>query len=285
MRFQTRRFCVYFVHKGRTRPAPTDLVRKAGMRHGFLSSLLAAGTLCLAGLAPLQAAELTLALANSTCPVMNKVIEAYRTRSNDRFTLICKSSGLLAKGLHGGALHADIFLSADREWMDFAMEKGLVAANRVTSPWSNVLIVAVPKASPIQRLDWNALATDRVGVLLIGDPSNAPFGRHAKEALEAAGLWDKVRHKIETRKNIELLGESLAAAGPSTVGILFRTNLSDRLRPLFTVNPALHAPIHYAVAPLKASAERPEVAAFLEFLHGKTARDIFRADGFSVNTP
>lgn len=253
------------------------------MRLGFLSRFLAAGMLWLAGPAPLQAAELRLALANSTCPVMNKVVEAYRARSNDRFTLICKSSGLLAKGLHGGALHADIFLSADREWMDFAVEQGLVAANQVTSPWGNTLVIAVPKTSPIQRLDWDALATDRVGVLLIGDPSNAPFGRHAKEALEAAGLWDKVKSKVETRKNIELLGESLAAAGPTTVGILFRTNLTDALRPLFTVSTGLHEPIRYTVAPLQASTGKPEVAAFLEFLHGKIARDIFRADGFSVS--
>ncbi|MEW6591503.1 MAG: molybdate ABC transporter substrate-binding protein [Pseudomonadota bacterium] len=255
------------------------------MRLGFFSRFLAAGVLGLAGIAPLHAAELTLALANSTCPVMTKVVEAYRARSADRFTLICKSSGLLAKGLHGGALRADIFLSADREWMDFAVEQGLVAASRVTRPWSNDLVVAVPKTSPIRRLDWDALASDKIDRLLIGDPSHAPFGRHAKESLEAAGLWDKVKHKIETRKNIELLGESLAEAGPSTVGILFSTNVTDRLRPLFTVDPALHSPIRYAVAPLKTSAGKPEVVAFLEFLHGKVARDIFRADGFSVSAP
>lgn len=255
------------------------------MRLGFFSRFLAAGTLCLAGLAPLHAAELTLALANSTCGVMEKAIAAYPERATTRFKVICKSSGLLAKGLHGGALQADIFLSADREWMDFAVEKGLVAASRVTSLWSNELVVAVPKTSQIRRLDWNALASDKVERLLIGDPSHAPFGRHAKEALEAAGLWDKVRHKIETRKNIELLGESLAAAGPSTAGITFRTNVDDRIRILSTVDPALHSPIRYAVAPLKASAGKPEVVAFLKFLQGRTARDIFRADGFSVSAP
>lgn len=255
------------------------------MRLGFLSRFLAAGALCLTGLAPLHAAELTLALANSTCDVMEKAIAAYPERASTRFKVICKSSGLLAKGLHGGALHADIFLSADREWMDFAVEQGLVSANRVTSLWSNELVVAVPKTSPIRRLDWDALASDKIDHLLIGDPSHAPFGRHAKEALEASGLWDKVKHKIETRKNIELLGESLAAAGPSTAGITFRTNVTDPLRILFAVDPALHSPIRYAVAPLKASAGKPEVTAFLEFLHGRTARDIFRADGFSVSAP
>jgi len=257
------------------------------MRYGLFPRFLTAGIFCLIGigLAPVHAADLTLALANSTCPVMNKVVDAYRARSSDRFTLVCKSSGLLAKGLHGGALHADIFLSADSEWMEFAVKQGLIAVDQVTSPWGNSLVVAVPKRSPIKRLDWEALASDRVDVLLIGDPSHAPFGRHAKEALEAAGLWGKVRHKIETRKNIELLGESLAAAGPSTVGILFGTNLTDSIRPLFTVKPGLHAPIRYTVAPLKASAGKAEVIAFLEFLYSKPARDIFRADGFSVSAP
>lgn len=230
-----------------------------------------------------RAGELTLALANSTCDAMNKVGDLYRASHPVQFTYLCKSSGLLAKGLHGGALNADIFISADREWMDFAVENGLVAADRVSSPWGNVLVVAIPKDSPIQRLDWQDLASGKVTAILIGDPSTAPFGRHAKEALEASGLWDRVKGKIQTRKNIELLADSLASSSPSTVGILFKTNLTDQLRQLHTVKRSLHSPIRYHMAPLNASAGNPEVAAFLKFMHSKAVRDIFQAEGFEVS--
>lgn len=232
-----------------------------------------------------RAGELTLALANSTCAVMNKVGDLYRANHPVRITYLCKSSGLLAKGMRGGALNADIFVSADRGWMDFALENGLVAADRVSSPWGNSLVVASPKGSPLQRLDLQALASDQVAVILIGDPSNAPFGRHAKEALEASGLWEAVKHKIQTRKNIELLAESLAAASPDTVGLLFKTNLTDRLRQLHVVKQSLHQPIRYYMAPLNASAANAEIAGFLEFMQSKAAMDICSAEGFDASAP
>jgi len=232
-----------------------------------------------------RAGELTLALANSTCDAVIKVEDLYRASHPVRFTHHCKSSGLLAKGMRGGALKADLFISADREWMDFAVENDLVAADRVSSPWGNALVVATPKNSLMQRLDWQDLASDKVTVILIGDPSTAPFGRYAKEALEASGLWDRAKHKIQTRKNIELLAESLATSSPSTVGIMFKTNLTDQLRQLHTVKKSLHLPIRYYMAPLKASAGNAEVAAFLEFMQSKAVRDIFQAEGFDVSAP
>ena len=232
-----------------------------------------------------RAGELSLALANSTCDAMKKVEALYRTSRPVQFTYICKSSGLLAKGLLGAALNADVFVSADREWMDFAIEHGLVTADSVTSPWGNALVVATPKNSPIQHLDWQDLASDKVTVILIGDPSTAPFGRHAKEALEASGLWDRVKHKVQTRKNIELLAESLGTSSPSTVGILFKTNLTDQLRQLHTVKKDLHSPIHYYMAPLNASAGNAEVTAFLAFMRSKAVNDIFQAEGFDVSAP
>lgn len=232
-----------------------------------------------------RAGELTLALANSTCDAMNKVGDLYRAKHPVRFTYICKSSGLLAKGLRGGALNADLFVSADQEWMDFAVENSLAARDRVSSPWGNALVVATPKNSPMQVLDLQDLASDKVTVILIGDPSTAPFGRHGKEALVASGLWERVKHKVQTRKNIELLADSLATSSPSTVGILFKTNLTDQLRQLHAVDKKLHQPIHYYMAPLKASAGNAEVAPFLDFMQSKAVRDIFQAEGFDVSAP
>lgn len=232
-----------------------------------------------------RAGELTLALANSTCEAMNRAADLYRASHPTRFVYLCKSSGLLAKGMRGGALKADVFVSADREWMDFAVEHGLVAADQVISLGGNTLVVATPKSSPIRDLDWPQLASDKVTTILIGDPSTAPFGRHAKEALEASGLWDRVKHRIQTRKNIELLAESLGTSSPGTVGILFKTNLTDQLRQLHTVDKKLHRPIRYYMAPLAASAGNADVKDFIEFLQSKAASDIFQAEGFDVSAP
>lgn len=232
-----------------------------------------------------RAGELSLALANSTCATMTQAENLYRTRKPVRFTHVCKSSGLLAKGLHGGVLEADLFVSADHEWMAFAIRKGLVAPERVISPWGNTLVVAGPRLSPLRRINLSDLATDKVKTILIGDPSTAPFGRHAKEALEAAGLWDRVKHKIETRKNMDLLARSLAASPPATVGVLFKTHVRGGLRQLHTIQKALHRPIRYYMAPLRSATENAEVDGFLTFLQSRAARDLFEADGFDVSAP
>lgn len=243
--------------------------------------------LCLAAvcISPARAGELTLALANSTCDAMHKVGDVYRASHPVQFNYLCKSSGLLGKGMRGGALKADLFVSADREWMDFAIEHGLVAPNQVTSPWSNILVVATAKNGPLQRLNWQGLASDQVTTIIIGDPSTAPFGRHAKEALEASGLWERVKHKIQTRKHVQLVAETLETASPGTVGILFKTNVTGGLRILHTVDKTLHQPIRYYVAPLKTSAGNPEAQAFFAFMQSKAVRDIFQAEGFDVSAP
>lgn len=227
-----------------------------------------------------MAGELRLALANSTCDAMKRVGDLYRRNRAVEIGYICKSSGLLAKGLAGGALAADIFVSANAEWMDYVVDKGLVARANVASPWGNALVLAVPAGSSLRIERWDELAMPRVRKILIGDPSNAPFGRYAKQALEAAGLWERVKDKIETRKNIELLAESLAAADAGTAGILFKSNLTDRLRETLAVNQSWHQPIRYYLAPLDAAADNAELAPFLGFLRGRAAREIFRAEGF-----
>jgi molybdate transport system substrate-binding protein len=252
-------------------------------RHKLFISLIL--FLAVAFFSSARAGELKLALANSTCGAMEKVFDIYRASHEVKFTTTCKSSGLLAKGLRGGVLNADIFVSADREWMDFAVENGLVTPDRIFSAWGNALVVAAPRNGPVQALEWRDLASDKVTAILIGDPSNAPFGRYAKEALEATGLWERVRGKIRTHKNMELLVDSLATSSPGTVGFLFKSNLTNQLRQLHSVNKTLHKPIRYYMAPLKASMENVEVTDFLRFMQSSAVKNIFQAEGFDVSAP
>ena len=232
------------------------------------------------------AGALTLAVANSTCDTIQQVGARFRTHHHAvDITYICKSSGLLAKGLRGGAIAADIYISASRPWMDFMIESGLVTPEAVTNPWGNSLVVAKPLNSGLELRDWQALASDTVGTILIGDPSTAPFGRYAKQALQSTGLWEQVRPKIETRKHITLLAGSLAAADERTVGILFLSNVANDLRTVYSVQRDWHEPIRYFLAPVGDAGERAEVEAFIAFLQAPAAREIFLAAGFELTPP
>lgn len=232
-----------------------------------------------------HAENITVAVANSTCTAMHKLGELFQQQSGHTISYQCKASGLLAKGLKGGAISADIYVSASKKWMDFMTEAGMVSAQNVVTPWGNELVVAAAKNSRIEISDWKELASPKVKTILIGDPGTAPFGRYAKQAMEHTGIWEQAKSKITTKKHITLVADTLAKADDSTVGILFSSNTTAKHRVLLRVDASWHSPIRYYAAPLKGSEGRASANDLLRFMQGKEAQAIFSAAGFKVYAP
>lgn len=243
-------------------------------------------TACLlAGLfVPLHAFADTInvAVANSTCSAMQKVGQLFEQHSGHKINYQCKSSGLLAKGLKGGAITADIYVSANREWVDFMIEADLIRPEQVTMPWGNTLVVVAARNSSLGDFSWSDLVTPKIKTILIGDPGTAPFGRYTKDAMQHTGVWEQAKSKVTTKMHITLLAEAMAEADSSTVGIMFRSNTNASHRVLFNVDERWHEPINYYVAPLKAAAGKSVVADLLRFMQDGEARLIFEAEGFRV---
>ena len=230
-----------------------------------------------------RAADLTIAAANSTCVAIKKAGAAFAEHQPVTLDYICKSSGRLAKGLAGGAIAADFYISANKAWMDRAVDAALVDAANIRSLWGNVLVVASPRDSGLELATLDDLTAPGVEKILIGDPSTAPFGRYAKQAMNNAGVWETIKPKIATKKHITLLAESLAKADGSSVGILFSTNLRPDLKALVKVPGDLHDPIRYYAAPLKKGpGDDALVARFMAFLEGPEGQRSFREEGFDV---
>lgn len=228
------------------------------------------------------ASDLNLAVANSTCSAIKEVGKLFEQRSNTTINCICKSSGRLAKGLNGKTIKADIYISANRKWIDYMIENNLVGPKDVSSPWGNELVVATRKDSQLEISEWSDLVSEKVKTILIGDPGTAPFGRYAKQAMEFTKIWEKVKKKIETKKHITLLAETLANSDVNTVGILFASNINDTHKKIYSVNTSWHPPIRYYMAPLKNSVKNDEVVALLDFIQGNEAKKIFRAAKFKI---
>jgi molybdate transport system substrate-binding protein len=226
---------------------------------------------------------INLAVANSTCTAIKQVGDEYSKRTGIVINYICKSSGRLAKGLNGNTIKADIYVSANRKWMDYMIGNNLIDERNVSSPWGNELVVAAPATSHLELKEWGELADADIQTILIGDPGTAPFGRYAKEALLHTGLWDKVRIKIVTKKHITLLADTLADSDINTVGILFKSNTTQKHKLLFQVDTAWHSPIRYFIGPLIDSVNRAEVTDLLEYLQGSESVEVFRLAGFKTN--
>ena len=231
----------------------------------------------------IHASTLNLAAANSTCSAIKEVGKLFEKRSNTTINYICKSSGRLAKGLNGNTIKADIYISANRKWMDYMINNGMVTSENVISPWGNELVVATRKNSPLKISEWTELTSNKVKTILIGDPGTAPFGRYAKQAMQFTKIWEKVKKKIETKKHITLLAETLANSEASTVGILFASNINDRHKKIYSVNVLWHPPIKYYMAPVKNAVKNKKATALLDFIQGNEAQEIFRAAKFKTN--
>jgi len=191
------------------------------------------------------------------------------------------ASSLLAKQIEAGA-PADVFLSADPEWMDYLDQRHLMREGTREDLLGNDLVLIAPAGSAVQltlgpEVDLTAALAG--GRLATADPDSVPAGIYAREALRQLGVWEKIAPHLVRAENVRAALEYVAR-GEATLGIVYRTDaLAEKRVRLVDVFPASsHAPIVYPVA-LTAHASA-QAAAFEAFLEGDAARQIFVRYGF-----
>jgi molybdate transport system substrate-binding protein len=234
-----------------------------------------------------QSADLTLAIANSTCATMKKAGDIFTEKTNIKLEILCKPSGLLAQGIKEGELEVDYFLSANEKWMNRVVAVGLIDSATIKTNWGNQLVVASlpPKTCELKLQTLEDLIKPEVKQILMGDPTIAPYGMYAKEALINSGLWKKVQPKLKFNRKISLSVRTLKKYGLSRTGIvalLYQTNIKGNLLTHFKVPQHFYTPIKYFSAPLVNSRHKKNLGLFLEFIKSEDANDIFRAAGFIV---
>jgi molybdate transport system substrate-binding protein len=192
------------------------------------------------------------------------------------------ASGPLAKQIEAGA-PADVFITADLDWMDYAQKKSLIDAKSRYTLLGNKLVLVVPKdsAAAITLAPGAALgALVGEGRLAFGEPRSVPAGKYGQQALEKLGLWDQVKDKLaladSVRSALFLVGRGEAAAG-----IVYQTDAAaePNVKIISTFPEDSHPPILYPAAVVAAStnAAGPE---FLAFLRTAIARTAFERQGF-----
>jgi len=226
--------------------------------------------------------KLTIAIANSLCGPMGEIGTEFARHSGIDTKLICKSSGRLAKGLAGRAIQADFFISANRKWMEFTVHRGLAERSQVVDLWSNSLVVAALKHSPVSLENLEDLLRGTVRHLIIGDPGTTPFGRYTKQALINARVWSGIKRKIRTKRHVTLAMEWLMRSNPDTVAIVYYTNLASDARVVLKIPDHLHDPIRYFGVPLASSQQIQATRTLAEFLRSPRADAIFSRWGFGI---
>jgi len=243
---------------------------------------IAASLLVLAPLAA-RAADITVFAAASLTNALQKAADSYKAKSGQTVALSFAASSVLAKQIESSG-GADMFISADKDWMDYLDNKGLIAHPTRKDLLGSHLVMIAPVASNVQikiapRFDiMGALGGGR---LAVADPDSVPAGKYAKTALGALGVWNNVVDHLVIAENVRV-ALAYVARSEAPLGVVYTTDAmaEPKVKIVGEFPDNTHAPIVYPAALTKDA--KPSAQAFLDFLKGPEASDIFSKAGFVV---
>ena len=246
--------------------------------------ILAGCVLLCAGLASASAAQLTVFAAASLKEALDAQVRSFERVSGHRVVVSYAGSNALAKQIESGA-PADLFISADADWMDYVEQRKLLVSGSRVELLRNVLVLIAARGSSatLTIRPGFALATAlRNERLAMANPDSVPAGRYGRSALESLGVWKDVESRVARAENVRA-ALALVSRGEAPLGIVYRTDaLADRSVRIVDAFPAgTHPPIVYAaaiVATSKSSAARP----LIEYLASPAARALWEQHGFVV---
>ncbi|MBX9795735.1 molybdate ABC transporter substrate-binding protein [Sphingomonas sp.] len=243
-----------------------------------LAALVAPPVAARAGDAPRP--PLVLAAA-SLREVLTEAADAWARAGHPRPVLSFAASSALARQVAGGAA-ADLFMSADVEWMDDVARRGLIVPGTRAELAGNALVlVGKPGSARVDPGNRRALAALLAsGPLALADPAGVPAGRYAEAALRHLGVWDGVAPRIVRAENVRA-ALALVERGAAPLGIVYATDARvAAVGVIATFPPASHPPIRYPVARLKAGTGS-DAEGFRRFLLSRGGQAIFARHGFT----
>jgi molybdate transport system substrate-binding protein len=261
----------------------------AGIR---FRKLVGAGLLVLACIlaAPAHAADdrnqqvLVFAAASLT-NVLDEIGAAYTQQTRQTVKFSYAASSALARQLEAGA-RADVFFSADLEWMDYVQARGLIDRTTRRNVLGNRLALVAPADSKIELKiapGFTLAAALGNGRLATGDPESVPVGKYARSALTSLGVWNDVADRLVRADNVRS-ALAFIARGETPLGIVYETDakVEKRVRVVDFFPASSHPPIVYPVA-VTAQA-RPAAGQFIDFLQSPAAQNAFEKYGFQKSS-
>ena len=258
------------------------------MRHSRRFALRAGLASLLFAVLPLHAADssqqpLLVFGASSLTNVLDEIGAAYTRETGQQVKFSYAASSALAKQVEAGA-KADVFFSADTDWMDYLQSRNLIDKASRKELLGNRLVLVAPVASQVQLKiapNFPIAAALGSGRLATGDPDSVPVGKYARTALTSLGVWNDVADKLVRAENVRS-ALAFIARGEAPLGIVYETDAKiDKNVRVVDVFPATsHMPITYPVAAIAGA--QSSATRFVTYLRGETAAAAFRKYGFSV---
>ena len=237
----------------------------------------------LGGPALAQDKSITVFIAASMKNAIDDINAAFTKKTGIKVVPSYAASSALMKQIENGA-PADVFASADLDWMDYGAQKKLIKDDTRVNLLGNRLVLIAPKDSKVGEVtigpgfDLAKLAGD--SRIVTGDVRAVPVGRYAKAALEKLGAWTAAEPKFAMAENVRA-ALVLVARGEAALGIVYETDakVEPNVRIVGRFPPDSHPPIVYPVA--ATATAKPEALQYLAFLRSQDAKAVFERYGFT----
>ncbi len=226
--------------------------------------------------------NLTISAAASLQDAIQEIGHLYTQKiPNVKVSYNFGASGSLRHQIEQGA-PVDIFICAASEYMDRLANKNLLLVNTRHNLLKNEVVLIAPHDN-YDLNSFSQLNRNFVSRIAIGDPNSVPAGKYAKEVFSFLNLYQTIEPKLIFAKDVRQV-LAYVETGNVEAGIVYKTDvqISDRVKTVATVPVNFHSPIIYPVAIIKDS-KYPETAQnFFQFILSNTAKNVFRAYGFST---
>jgi len=250
----------------------------------YIAAALAAFWLTLAQPASAQSGSVLVFAAASLKGTLDDVAAQWRRETGKRATISYAASSALARQIEQGA-PAQVFLSADPDWMDYLSDKKLIRPESRSNLLGNRIVLIAPKsAAAAVRIEPGFPLASMLGKgrLAMADVRAVPAGKYGKAALEFLGIWAPVADRVVQAENVRV-ALVLVARGEAPFGVVYRTDAvaDPSVKVIGTFPEESHPPILYPVA-LTATATHPDAVGFLSHMKSDAARPLFAASGFAL---
>ncbi len=231
--------------------------------------------------------KVTVFAAASLKNALDAVNAACEADVGEQATVSYAASSALAKQIEEGA-PADVFMSADLDWMKYLSDKNLIKANTETKLLGNSIVLVAPAETTTEAKIEKGFALAGLlgdGRLAMANVDAVPAGKYGKASLESLGAWASVEGKVAQAENVRA-ALALVSTGEAPLGIVYKTDAAadPKVKVVGNFPEDTHPPIVYPVAQT-ADSKDDDTPAFLKCLQSAKAKELFEAQGFTVLAP
>ena len=231
-----------------------------------------------------HAEDITVFAAASLKEAMDEQARRLMAGGGGKVTVSYGASNALAAQIEQGA-PADVFVSADVDWMDHVEQRRLLEPGTRVRLLTNTLVLIAPKTSAVTLAitpGFPLAAALRGGKLAMANPDSVPAGKYGRAALASLGVWSSVERAVARAENVRA-ALLLVARGEAPLGIVYETDAraESNVRIVATFPAKTHPPIVYPAAVI-ATPSAPAAKALLDALQSPAARAVWARYGFGI---